>query len=64
MKRLKQAIFFLTVVALFAIVGGMDQDFYSPEIGAALAGVDFVVMAWSGFGSGLLQLPKGKQVRK
>ena len=56
MKKLKQIIFLLTVFAMFLIAGNMDCGEMS--FGAAMAAsvVNFIVMAWSGFSSGLLIL--------
>ncbi len=53
-KKLKQIIFLLTVLAMFLIAGSMDNGDIS--FGAAIAAsvVNFIVMAWSGFSSGLL----------
>lgn len=60
MKKVKQVIFFLTVVAVFTIVGSMEQGYCTPEAGMALAAANFVLMYWSGFGSGLLRKEDGK----
>lgn len=61
MKKLKQIIFLLTVLAMFLIAGGMDCGEMS--FGAAMAAsvVNFIVMAWSGFSSGLLAVYDKKE---
>lgn len=56
MKKLKQVIFLMTVLAMFLIAGSLDCGEMS--FGAAIAAsvVNFIIMAWSGFSSGLLAL--------
>lgn len=54
MKKLKQIIFLLTVLAMFLIAGDMDCGEISLEAAVVLSAVNFIIMAWSGFSSGLL----------
>lgn len=54
MKKLKQIIFLLTVLAMFLIAGNMDCGEISLEAAVVLSAVNFIIMAWSGFSSGLL----------
>lgn len=56
MKKLKQIIFLLTVLAMFLIAGGMDNGEISFGAAAVLSIINFIIMAWSGFSSGLLEL--------
>lgn len=56
MKKLKQIIFLLTVLTMFLIAGGMDNGDISFGAAAVASIVNFIVMAWSGFSSGLLVL--------
>ena len=57
MKKIKQVIFFLAVFALFLIAGSMDNCEMSIKAAVILLAVDFSVIVWSGFTSGLLVLP-------
>ena len=57
MKKIKQVIFFLAVFALFLIAGSMDNCEMSIKAAVILLAVDFAVIVWSGFTSGLLVLP-------
>ena len=57
MKKIKQVIFFLAVFALFWITGSMDNGEISIKAAVILSAVDFSVIVWSGFSSGLLVLP-------
>lgn len=57
MKKIKQAVFFITVFMMFAIAGNMDNGDISAKAAVILSAVNFAVMAWSGFSSGLLTLP-------
>lgn len=54
MKKLKQVIFLLTVLAMFLIAGGMDCGEISFGAAMAASAFNFILMAWSGFSSGLL----------
>lgn len=54
MKKIKQIIFLLTVLAMFLIAGGMDNGEISFDEAALASIVNFIIMAWSGFSSGLL----------
>lgn len=54
MKKLKQIIFLLTVLAMFVIAGSLDCGEISLKTAAVLSAVNFIIMAWSGFSSGLL----------
>lgn len=54
MKKLKQIIFLLTVLAMFLIAGDMDCGEISLEAAAVSSAFNFTIMAWSGFSSGLL----------
>ncbi|MCM1023847.1 MAG: hypothetical protein NC395_07285 [Prevotella sp.] len=56
MKKIKQIIFLLTVLAMFVIAGKMDEGSVSVGAAAAASAVNFIIMAWSGFSSGLLAL--------
>ena len=57
MKKLKQVIFLLTWFVLFMIAGNLDAGEMSPKAADIAMTVNFIVMAWSGFSSGLLVLP-------
>lgn len=57
MKRLKQIIFLLTWLAVFFIVGNLDSGEMSIKSASIAITVNFIVMAWSGFSSGLLVVP-------
>lgn len=57
MKKLKQIIFLLTWFAVFVITGNLDSGEMSLKAAAIAMTVDFIIMAWSGFSSGLLVLP-------
>ncbi|MBD5145655.1 MAG: hypothetical protein HDT21_07100 [Ruminococcus sp.] len=61
MKKLKQIIFLLTVLAMFLIAGGMDNGDIPFDAAAVLSIVNFIIMAWSGFSSGLLVLPDDRR---
>ena len=54
MKKLKQIIFLLTVLAMFLIAGNMDCGEISLKAAVVLSAVNFIIMAWSGFSPGLL----------
>lgn len=57
MKKLKQIIFLLTWFAVFMIAGNLDSGEMSLEAASITMTVNFIVMAWSGFSSGLLVVP-------
>ena len=57
MKKIKQVIFSLAVFALLWITGSMDNGEISIKSAVILSAVDFAVIVWSGFTSGLLVLP-------
>lgn len=57
MKKLKQIIFLLTWLAVFIIAGNLDSGEMSIKSASIAITVDFIVMAWSGFSSGLLVVP-------
>ena len=61
MKKLKQIIFLLTVLAMFLIAGNMDCGGISLEAAVVLSAVNFIIMAWSGFSSGLLAVYDKKE---
>lgn len=61
MKKLKQIIFLLTVLAMFLITGNLDSGEMSLKSAGIAMMVDFIVMAWSGFSSGLLVLPDDRR---
>lgn len=61
MKKLKQIIFLLTVLAMFLIAGNMDCGEISLESAVVLSAVNFIIMAWSGFSSGLLAVYDKKE---
>ena len=61
MKKLKQIIFLLTVLAMFLIAGGMDCGEISFGAAMAASAVNFILMAWSGFSSGLLAVSDKKE---
>lgn len=60
MKKLKQIIFLLTWFAIFMIAGNLDSGEMSIKSASIAITVNFIVMAWSGFSSGLLILPDYK----
>ena len=55
-ETIKQIIFLLTVLAMFLIAGSLDCGEISLKTAAVLSAVNFIIMAWSGFSSGLLVL--------
>lgn len=57
MKKIKQVIFLLTWFAVFFIAGNLDSGEMSLKAAGIAMTVNFIVMAWSGFSSGLLTLP-------
>ena len=57
MKKLQQIIFLLTWLAVFVIAGNLDAGIMSLKAAGIAMTVDFAVMVWSGFSSGLLVLP-------
>lgn len=57
MKKLKQIIFLLTWFAVFMITGNLDSGEMSLGAASIAVTVNFIVMAWSGFSSGLLVVP-------
>lgn len=57
MEKAKQVIFFLAVFALFLITGSLDNGEISIKAAVILLVIDFTVIVWSGFSSGLLVLP-------
>lgn len=61
MQKLKQIIFLLTVLAMFLITGNLDSGEMSLKSAGIAMTVDFIVMAWSGFSSGLLVLPDDRR---
>ncbi len=61
MKKLKQIIFLLTVLAMFLIAGSMDCGEISFGAAMAASAVNFIIMAWSGFSSGLLAVSDKKE---
>lgn len=54
MKKLRQIIFLLTVLTMFLIAGNMDCGEISFGAAAVLSVLNFILMAWSVFSSGLL----------
>lgn len=60
MKILKKIIFLLTVLAMFLIAGNMDCGEISFGTAAVLSVCNFILMAWSGFSSGLLTISNGR----
>ncbi len=60
-KKLKQIIFLLTVLAMFLIAGSMDNGDISFGAAAILSAGNFIIMAWSGFSSGLLAVYDKKE---
>lgn len=64
MKRLKQIIFLLTWFAVFMITGNLDSGEMSLEAASIAITVNFIVMAWSGFSSGLLVLSDNERRAK
>lgn len=64
MKKLKQIIFLLTVLAMFLIAGSMDNGDISFGVAVAASVVNFIIMAWSGFSSGLLVLSDSERKMK
>ncbi|MCM1328387.1 MAG: hypothetical protein NC253_03015 [Ruminococcus sp.] len=64
MKKLKQIIFLLTWLAVFAIAGNLDSGELSEKAAVIALAVNFIVMGWSGFSAGLMTLPdNGKRVK-
>ncbi len=59
--ELKQIIFLLTVLAMFLIAGSMDNGDISFGAAAILSAGNFIIMAWSGFSSGLLAVYDKKE---
>ncbi|MDE6594610.1 MAG: hypothetical protein K2K44_01215 [Oscillospiraceae bacterium] len=57
MKKLKQIIFLLTWFAVFFIAGNLDSGEMSLKAAGIAMTVNYIIMAWSGFSSGLLVLP-------
>lgn len=53
MKKLKQMIFLLTWLAVFFIAGNLDSGEMSLKVVSIAVTVNFIVMAWSGFSSGV-----------
>ncbi len=64
MKKLKQIIFLLTALAMFLIAGSLDCGEVSLKAAAVSSAVNFIIMAWSGFSSGLLALPDSERRMK
>lgn len=60
-RIIKQIIFLLTVLAMFFIAGGMDCGEISFGAAMAASAVNFILMAWSGFSSGLLAVSDKKE---
>lgn len=60
MKKLKQMIFLLTWLAVFFIAGNLDSGEMSLKSAFIAITVNFIIMAWSGFSSGLLVVPDKK----
>ena len=56
-RIIKQIIFLLTVLAMLLIAGSMDCGEISFSAAMAVSAVNFILMAWSGFSSGLLEAP-------
>ena len=48
-KKLKQIIFLLTVLAMFLIAGSMDNGDISFGAAALASVVNFIIMYWIGF---------------
>lgn len=55
-KKMLEALFLLTVLAMFLIAGSMEQDYISLGQGIAASAVNFVIMFFSGFKTGLLDI--------
>lgn len=51
----------LTVAALFYITGSLEQEYITVGQAAAVSVVNFAVMAYSGFGSGMLTAPRKRE---
>lgn len=64
MKKLKQIIFLLKWLAVFFIAGNLDSGEMSLEAASIAVTVNFIVMAWSGFSSGLLVLSDNERRAK
>lgn len=59
-------VFFLTFVEMFVLAGSLEQCTISDKKSLISFAINFTVMAFSGFKSGLLTVPdyrKGKNVR-
>ena len=53
-KKISTTVFFLSFLTMFFIAGSLEQDYISLEQAAVASCVDFLVMGWSGFKSGML----------
>ena len=63
MKKIKQVIFMLTWFAVFFIAGNLDGGEMSLKAAGFAMTVNYIVMAWSGFSSGLLVLPDKRRIK-
>lgn len=57
MKKFKEIIFLLMWFAVFMIAGNLESGEMSIKSAFFSITINFIVMAWSGFSSGLLVLP-------
>ena len=61
-KKFLSGIFLLSWFAVFVITGSLEQEYITCGQAFAAGALNYIVMAYSGFRSGLLTLPdKGKE---
>ncbi|MCM1330427.1 MAG: hypothetical protein NC253_13415 [Ruminococcus sp.] len=61
-KKFLSVIFLLSWLAVYCIAGNLEQEYISGGQALVLFALDYAVMAYSGFKSGLLTMPeKGKE---
>lgn len=57
-KKFLSVIFLLSWLAVFFISGSLEQEYVTCGQASAVSAVNFAVMAYSGFGSGMLTVPQ------
>ena len=60
-KKFLSGIFLLSWLAVFLISGSLEQGCITIGQAATANAVNFIIMAYSGFGSGMLTLPNKKK---
>lgn len=60
-KKFLSGIFLLSWLAVFLISGGLEQGCITIGQAVTANAVNFIVMTYSGFGSGMLTLPNKKK---